>query len=98
MLIVYNRDFSDFEGKAIVTIKDLIFQQSSPIRHAVEMLSINKSFNRKPEAFTLAFTDGGPDHNISFLNVMVSLLAYFILIGSDSLVVGRTGPTQSWTI
>ena len=45
----------------------------------------------------LAFTDGGPDHNISFLNVMISWLAYFIISGCDSLVVARTTPTQSWT-
>jgi hypothetical protein len=35
-------------------------------------MAINKRVNRKPEAFALAFTDGGPDHNISFINVMVS--------------------------
>jgi hypothetical protein len=79
-----------------MTIKDLIFQQSSPIRHAVELLAINKRFNRKPEAFTLAFTDGGPDHNISFINVQLSWLTYFLLTRSNSLIVSRTTPpTQS---
>ncbi len=52
---------------------------------------------KKPEAFVMVFTDGGPDHYISFLNVMISWLAYFISGGCDSLVVGRTVPTQSWT-
>ena len=70
---------------------------SSPIRHATELLAMNKKLNKKPDAFALAFTDGGPDHNISFMNVMISWLAYFILSGCDSLVVGRTAPTQSWT-
>jgi hypothetical protein len=80
-----------------VTVKDAIFQASTPIRHAAELLAINKTAERKPEAFVIAFTDGGPDHNISFLNVMISWLAYFIKSGCDSLVVGRTAPTQSWT-
>ncbi len=45
----------------------------------------------------MAFTDGGPNHNISFLNVMISWLAYFIISGSNSLIVARKAPTQSWT-
>ena len=45
----------------------------------------------------MAFTDGGPDHNISFMNVIISWLAYFISSGCDTLVVGRIAPTQSWT-
>ncbi len=80
-----------------MTIKDSIFQPSSPIRHAAELLAVNKRLGTMPDACTLAFTDGGPDQNISFLNVMVSWLAYFIVSGCDSLVVGRTAPTQSWT-
>jgi hypothetical protein len=61
------------------------------------LFAINKRLNRKPEAFTLVFTNGGPDHNILFINVQLSWLAYFILVGADSLVDGRTTPTQSWT-
>jgi hypothetical protein len=80
-----------------VTVKDAIFQASTPIRHAAKLLAINKTVERKPEAFVIAFTDGGPDHNMSFLNVMISWLTYFIISGCDSLVVGRTTPTQSWT-
>ena len=38
----------------------------------------------------MVFTDGGPDDNISFLKVMISWLAYFIIGGCYSLVVGRT--------
>jgi len=65
--------------------------------HATELLVINTRVNKKADAFVMAFTDGGPDHNISFLNVMISWLAYFIVRGCDILVVGRTAPTQSWT-
>ncbi len=45
----------------------------------------------------MAFSYGGPDHNISFLNVMVSWLAFIIMSGCDILVVARTVPTQNWT-
>ena len=75
-LIVFNGFFvSDFERWGKRDDIRLDIKQSSPIRHAVELLVIKKRFNKKPEAFTFAFTDGGPDHNISFLNVMISWLA-----------------------
>jgi hypothetical protein len=91
MLRVANSEFvTTSKGEANVTIKDSIFQRLSPIRHVVELLAINKRLKRKSEAFTLAFMDGELDHNISFLNVMASWLAYFILACYDSLVVGRT--------
>ena len=45
----------------------------------------------------MVFTDGGPDHNIRFWNVILSWLAYFISSEHDLLVVARTAPTQSWT-
>jgi hypothetical protein len=80
-----------------MTLKDSIFQGSTPIRHAAELLAINTSKERLATAFVLAFTDGGPDHNISFLNVILSWLGYFIMSKSDFLVVARTTPTQSWT-
>ncbi len=49
-------------GEANVTLKDSIFQGSSPIRHAAELLAINKRAKRKLDAFVMVFTDGGPDH------------------------------------
>jgi len=91
------RVFPTSKREANVTINDSIFQQSSPIRHVVELLAINKRFNRKPEAFTLVFMDGGSDQNNSVINMELSWLAYFILACADSLVVGRTTPTQIWT-
>jgi hypothetical protein len=89
--------FVFFIGEANATVKCAIFQASSPIRHPAELLAINKRVEMKPDVLVMAFIDGGPDRNISFLNVMISWLAYFIANGCDSLVVARTTPTQSWT-
>ncbi len=85
----------DFTGEANVTLKDDIFQASSPVRHDVKLLAMNSSNGNTNDAFVLAFTDGGPDHNISFLNVLISWLGNFILGKCDFLVVARTAPTQS---
>ena len=81
-----------------MTLKDAIFQGSSLVRHDVELLAImNSRKGNIPDSFVLAFADGGPDHNISFLNVITSWLGYFILGRYNFLVVARTTPTQSWT-
>ena len=58
--------YMTFGSEANVTIKDSIFQPSTPIRHATELMAINARVSRRPEAFAMAFTDGGPNHNISF--------------------------------
>jgi hypothetical protein len=84
-------------GEANVTIKDSIFQASSPMLHAAKLLAMNKGLERNQETFSPAFTDGRPHHNTSFLNVMVSWMAYFIMSCCDSLVVALAAPTQSWT-
>jgi hypothetical protein len=55
-----------------VTLKDTIFQVSTDVRHIAKLLTMNKSMNREPDMVTLAFTDGGPNHNIFFSNVMIS--------------------------
>jgi hypothetical protein len=80
--------------EANLTITDSRFQKSSSIRHVAELFTTNKKIGQKSEAFVMVFTDGGPDHNISFLNVLISWLAYFFIGGCDSLVVGRTTHTQ----
>jgi hypothetical protein len=81
--------------QANVTLKDAIFQASSHVRHVIDPLTMNTSKGKMNDAFVLAFTDGGPDHIITFLNVMIFLPGYFNLDKSDFLVVARTTSTQS---
>ena len=79
--------------KAHVWLKDSIFEPSNPIRHAIKLLSSRK--NEMPNGAEMIYTDGGLDHNISFLNFNIAWLAYFLLSRCDTLIVGRTTPTQS---
>jgi hypothetical protein len=76
-------------------LKDAIFQPSGLIRHATELLNLRK--NARPNGVEIIYNDGGPNHNITFLNVQIARLAYFILSRCDTLIVGRTTPTKSWT-
>ena len=50
-----------------------------------------------PFAVTIIlYTDGGPDHNCNHTSVRFGLLALFLELDLDTMVVMRTAPTQSW--
>ena len=85
-----------FTGKAYLWLKGLIFDPSNPIRHATKLLSLRK--NAAYTSVEMMYTDGGIDHNISFLIVNIAwIMAYFVLSCCDTLIVGRTTPSQRWT-
>jgi hypothetical protein len=42
------------------------------------------------------YTDGEPDHNCKHISVRLGLLALFLELNLDTMVVMRTAPTQSW--
>jgi len=42
------------------------------------------------------YTDGGPDHRLTFFAVQLALVALFLNLNLDLLVVGRTAPNHSW--
>ncbi len=44
----------------------------------------------------IIYTDGGPDHNNKHTSVRLGLLALFLDMDLDTMVVMRTAPTQSW--
>ena len=44
----------------------------------------------------IMYTDGGPDHNCKHVSVRLGLLALFLELDLDTMVVMRTAPTQSW--
>lgn len=72
-----------------------MFEPSSSFRHHTELLSVLKqvSFD-KPVLFL--YTDGGPDHRLTYLSVQLSLIGLFLNLDLDYLCVGRTAPYHSW--
>ena len=78
-----------------VGIKDAVFQPSSPLRHCTELskLLAQKSLD---SPILCIYTDGGPDHNNTFLSVQLSLIALFVKHDLDMIVAVRTAPYQSW--
>ena len=45
----------------------------------------------------LLYTDGGPDHRLTYGSVQVFLLCLFIRFNLDLLIAVRTAPGNSWT-
>ena len=50
----------------------------------------------KEKKTLLLYSDGGPDHRLTYGSVKVSLLSLFVELDLDCLVAARTCPTQSW--
>ena len=86
---------SFYRGIVYVCIKDAVFQPSTPLRHATEVKGIIGD-KMKDLRVLLMYTDGGPDHNVKYLTVWVSLICLFLSGDLDLLVAARTCPTQSW--
>lgn len=79
-----------YSGKPEVILKDSIFEASSAFRHATELLRRINSGERRPILFL--GTDGGPDHNVTNIQVILSLVAVFLESEADCLVAVRTPP------
>ena len=84
-----------YTGKVFVGYKDAAFEASSPLRHATELYSL---LIERVGSKTILFlyTDGGPDHHITYGSVQLALIAMFLNLDLDLVVAGRTAPHHSW--
>eukprot|EP00873_Tetraselmis_striata_P014883 jgi/Tetstr1/435147/TSEL_002607.t1 len=93
---------SFYRGQCHVVLKDSVFQPSTPLRHAAELMSIARScsmrgdITRGTPGVAFIMSDGGPDHNVSFYTVIAAWLALFMELEMDVLTISRTAPTQSY--
>ncbi|CAG8523511.1 4076_t:CDS:2, partial [Scutellospora calospora] len=85
-----------YNGNVYISLKDPIFQPSSPIRHSTELYHIllDESFRNKP--ILCLYTDGGPDHRCTFMCVQLSYICLFLALDLDYFVAVRTPPQHSW--
>ena len=82
-----------YRGQVYVTLKDSVFEPSSPFRHAVELFKILEGL---PNPILMMYTDGGPDHRTTYGAVKLSLIVLFKLLDLDILIAARTAPGHSW--
>uniref|UniRef100_A0A1X7TME8 Uncharacterized protein n=1 Tax=Amphimedon queenslandica TaxID=400682 RepID=A0A1X7TME8_AMPQE len=99
--VIFSIDIPDeiseswYKGAVFVGVKDLIYEPSSPFRHMTELYKVlqSQSFS-KPVLFI--YSDGGPDHRLTYINVQLSLICLFLKYNLDYLCAGRTAPHHSW--
>ena len=85
---------SFYNGQVTVSYKDSVFEGSNPFRHAVEMEHILRQNELKP--ILILYSDGGPDHRLTYHSVKLALIILFKRLGLDTLIAARTAPGHSW--
>ena len=62
-----------YTGEVFVGLKEAVYEPSSPLRHATELY---KCLSTRIEGRHILFvySDGGPDHRLTFLSVQLSLI------------------------
>lgn len=86
---------SFYRGQVYISLKDPIFQPSDSLRHMTELYKIlNNTNENKP--YLLLYTDGGPDHRVTYVRVQLALIALFLKLDLDLLIAVRTPPGHSW--
>lgn len=88
-------DQSFYRGRVFVGIKDCVFEPSSPIRHATELNSILDTCGSN-SPILLIYSDGGPDHRLTYLTTQISYICLFFVRDLDLLCAVRTPPYHSW--
>ena len=70
---------SFYAGKVAVCLKEAAFQASSPVRHTAELLQLLRSsgINTILKPVLLLYTDGGPDHRVTYISVQLALICLF---------------------
>ena len=66
-----------------------------PIRHATELVSILRSKSLTHPVVFL-YSDGGPDHRVTYTSVKLALIALFLELNLDYLCAARTAPYHSF--
>ena len=84
-----------YTGEVFVGLKEAVYEPSSPIRHATELYKC-LSTHMEGRHILFVYSDGGPDHRLTFLSVQLSLIALFMNLDLDVLIAGRTAPSHSW--
>ena len=86
-----------YSGKVFVGLKEGVFEPSSPHRHMTELSEVLEDEHMLAEKSLLfIYSDGGPDHRLTYLSVQLSLISIFLKLNLDYLCAARTAPCHSW--
>ena len=76
-------------------LKEGAFEPSNPTRHMTELASIIETETHS-KAILFLYTDGGPDHRLTYLSVQLLVIALFHALDLDYLCAARTAPYHLW--
>ena len=88
-------DESFYRGQVNVYFKEGALQPSSPLRHVAELITLLQGGMDGKHILAL-YTDGGPDHRLTYLAVKISLICLLRRFDIDYLIAVRTCPNQSF--
>ena len=66
------------------------------IAHHYELHHVLTSASLIDKPILFLFSDGGPDHRLTYISVQLSLICLFLKLDLDYLCAGRTAPYHSW--
>ncbi len=81
-------------GQIYVTLTDAVFDPSEIFDHCAQLIDALKDKKLKPTVLVLQ-TDGGPDHSLRRVAVKLALVALFLELSLDRLIVLRCAPNGS---
>ena len=65
-------------GQIIVGVKESAFEPSSPFRHCAELCNVTSSQDLDSQPIHCLYSEGGPDHRLTYLSLQLSLIAVFL--------------------
>ena len=94
---------SFYRGQVYGVVADQVWKPSSASRHSAhyfKMLedSLQAVGGMARLSINFIFTDGGPDHNLTFLTVQLALICLHLATGADATITGRPAAHNSWVI
>ena len=87
-------DEDNGNGELFYTLRDAIFDQSTVFDHTAQLIDCLRRLDKQLFVLVLQ-TDGGPDHSIKFANTRNAMVALFVKLDLDHLVVLRGAPNGS---
>jgi hypothetical protein len=78
-------------------VKSAMMQPSTIVRAHTELCQLTIKQKKAVQYVGYMLTDGGPEHNITFVSVKVALMILWLTVEFDELVVCRSCPQNSYT-
>ena len=88
-----NINDSFYDSTVTVTLKNSVFEKSTPLRHQAEKENSVAIWN----PIECSFSDGGPDHNPRNYSIKIGHLTHFLKVDLDMSVSVVTYPGGSYT-